>query len=603
MGKIYRNGKTITPTNYIERNINEAKKYMAEIQVPDEFASKTSRLKSFMSSDKKLWLLGCSGQNNIYKYNNENDSFELFYTIASGQSFRQVIEFTSNIICIECSRSIVKYNRETNSFIVINANLGGSYISVVPFITNYGIFYRSNNDDLVCFNILTETAIETGYRNRPQGFKVINDNLDGDVILPYAYGIIRFDVNTQQWITDKSDTSTSSINNWTIAPVNYYDNLGHLLSEITLNNHYVLFLQPTSPNSFWLYSYGENISITKLEDFPGGKIYKTNDPSKYIICESNNQPKIYLWDTEVNSINQIGQYTTEQTGTVYPNGFEYNGKYIIYGPGVSNMAIIDKETFVQIDIPNPSTKAIQLGPVPLVAHNGDLLFIYSTTLMFRLNFTTNTLEFIYGSETTTSGGYSGLYLRFVYNNKTYIAPDAVVEYSNQASGLYEYDGNAITQITSGGGHDLAVYENRAFAISKFVHAGLVTIGGYTVCLDDTTKKWTKTLINCNNKYYLASVRQYDICEELNLEDLTTQVSNDTGITACLLSKQPTICLNTFNTSSTSSGGKVVFSNQNAQAVSTRIYKSLEYLFTQKIPVFVNNTSFGAFYLWFKGEFV
>lgn len=602
MGKIYRNGKTITPTNYIERNINEAKKYMTEIQVPDEFASKTTQLKSFMSSDKKLWLLGCSGQNNIYKYNNENDSFELFYTIASGQSFRQVIEFTSNIICIECSRSIVKYNRETNSFIVINASLGGSYISVVPFITNYGIFYCSNNYNLVCFNILTETAIEKGYTSRPQGFKVINDNLDGDVILPYAYGIIRFDVNTQQWITDKSDTSTSSIKNWTIAPVNYYDNLGHLLSEITLNNHYVLFLQPTSPNSFWLYSYGENISITKLEDFPIGSIYKTNDPSKYIICKSNNQPKIYLWDTEVNSINQIGQYTTEQTGTVYPKGFEYNGKYIIYGPGVSNMTIIDKETFVQIDIPNPSTKAIQLGAVPLVAHNGDLLFIYSSTLMFRLNFTTNTLEFIYGSETTTSGGNSRLYLRFVYNNKTYIAPDAIVKYGNQASGLYEYDGNAITQIIDGSGYDLAVYENRAFAISKFVHAGLTTIEGYTVCLDDTTKKWTKTLINCNNKYYLASARQYDVCEELNIEDLTTQVSNDTGITACLLSKQPTICLNTFNTSSEGNGGKVVFSNQNAQAVSTRIYKSLEYLFTQKIPVFVNGTSFGAFYLWFKGEF-
>lgn len=584
-------------------SVEDLKKYMAEVQVPDEFASATSSLKSFMSSDKKLWLLGCSGKNNIYKYNNENDSFELFYTIASGQSFRQIIEFTSNIICIECSRSIVKYNRETNSFIVINANLGGSYILGVPFITNYGIFYHSNNNNLVCFNILTETAIETGYTNRPQGFKVINDNLDGDVILPYAYGIIRFDVNTQQWITDKADTSTSSINNWTIADVYHHDNLGHSLSGITLNNHYVVFIQPTRPASFWLYNYGENITITKLENYTYNIIYATNDSNKYIFFESNSkQPKIYLWDIDMNITNQIGQFTTEQTSVEYPYAFEYNNKYIIWGYSSSYMTMIDKETLTQTDIPNPSTKALQYLYIhPEIAHNNDLLFIYSTTIMFRLNFTTNSLDFIFGNE-TSSTGYYGLYIRFYYNNKTYIAPDNIVDYSNQASGLYEYDGNAITVISSGGGHDLVAYENRTFAISKFAHPGLVTIGAYTVCLDDTTKKWIKTLINCNNKYYLASAKQYDICEELNIEDLTTQISNDTGITACILSKQPTICLNAFNTTSTSSGGKVVFSNQNTQAVSTRIYKSLEYLFTQKIPVFVNDTSFGAFYLWFKGEF-
>lgn len=612
MGKIYRNGKTITSTNYIERNVNEAKKYMTEVQVPDEFASKTSQLKSFMSSDKKLWLLGCGGKHNIYKFNEATNSFDLFFNDDSfTSSLTGIWEYSDNIIFFTFSSStiLVKYDRQTNEFVNITVQ---SFVTSTPktssmLFMDYGLFI--NCDNRVQFiDFETNTSVDSGWIYNPI-VTTLNNDTSTDIFVTTSNNAIlkRFDKNTKQWVKDWQGSSgyINIVNSFVI-----FDTLGHRAEKKFTTNNYALIKQRANSSfTYWLYHYSDTPEMTELEDFSvlsatDFYIYETAQENKYIFATKEKQPKIYLWDMVANTLTNIGQFATEYTSTNFPRVYEYNGKYIVWSYTTTETFAIDTATFERTDIAIPqagSSVDFRYAYAPIIAHNGDFLLSICSNITYKLNLTTNSMEYLMGTETTTMRNDSGYVIRFIYNDKTYLGVDYDSVSSTGTHGLYEYDGTTMTYICSGGVHELVIYEGHAFAVDKVQRKNLYSPNGYVVSLEDTTKTWSKVLINCNNKYYLASTRQFDVCLELNLDDLSTQVSNDTGITACLLSRKPTICLNS-TCPNDSSGGKVVFSNQNAQAVSIRIYDNIEKLFTDKIPVFVKSNSYGNYYLWFKGEF-
>lgn len=593
MGKVYRDGKIITPAHILGENLED---YIVEIELPENYT------RSFMSEDKLHWM--ALGGKNIYEFNYKTKKFDLVYTL---QKFNIVVagyQFSSDIILLIGSHGVVRYNLNTKEFIEIKStsSLATSFYSVyqtkyaliIPTSTSYDALIDLDDNTLHLISVSSSGPKTNGF---------CLDNGNGNYLSVSRVGISEYNRITKTISNIYEDRFDSYWGQWTwLRCTDFTKAMGDSpLGNVFVNNLNQVLVYPSHntkggilANTVCLLKFENNeYSLTQLNWPTLMTYYKLDNEYLCNTKTANEKISIYKINTNLDTLELLYESTEPFTSDQFPTRIAKTPtNYVFWSYRPPKMFTININTHEYHEITVPPIKSqsdfqyLFQYMYSAINYKNELLCSGTPSIIYKLNEQEWKLDYILGDETTAWSNTYSYTVNIIYNDILYLSPS-----KNGSGGLYKYDG-ILTKFTSSVRDiNLVKWGNEIFIAAKQT-SGLTSFA----LLNYPDKQLTNydgsyCIVDDGNKYYAAPSSCTSEGYDIDIESKTSEKNLELQYTMYQLSKSPVICLSNIN-------NRAMFSSKHNIFRSKYTYEAID-LWKNQVPIVSKTNS--HVYLWFIGK--
>lgn len=594
MGKVYRDGKIITPTHILGENLED---YIVEIELPENYTS------SFMSEDKLHWM--ALGGKNIYEFNYKTKKFDIVYTVQKFNSVSVGYQFSSDTILLIGQHGVVRYNLNSKEFIEMGPMTSGyiatslysvyqtEYALIVPQSSSYDVLIDLDDNTLHLISVSDSNPITNSF---------CLDNGNGNYLSVSRVGITEYNRITKTTSYIYRDILSNYWGRWTwLRCSDFTKAMGKsAINNALISNSNQILVYPSHDsdsgilaNTICLLKFENNeYSLTQL-NWPTLMTYYKLD-NEYLCNTKTADKEISIY--KINNLNSL-ELLYKSSETFASNQFPTriaktptNYVFWSYEPPKMFTININTHEYHEITIPATSSESdfqylfryMNSG----INYKNDLLLSCSPPIIYKLNEQEWKLDYLLGDESTKWQNNTSHSVNIIYKDILYLS---ATQYGY--GGLYKYDGILTKFVTTVKNIDLVKWGNEIFIATKQTQG---TVG--FALLNYPDKKLTDydgghCIVEDSNKYYAAPSSCTSEGYDIDINSKTSEKNLELQYTMYQLSKFPVICLsNIYN--------RAIFSSKHNIFRSKYTYEAIN-LWKNQVPI-VSKTNTHV-YLWFIGK--
>jgi hypothetical protein len=600
MGKVYRDGKIITPAHILGENLED---YIVEIELPENYTN------SFMSEDKLHWM--ALGGKNIYEFNYKTKKFDLVYTL---QKFNSVVvgyQFSPDIILLIGSHGVVRYNLNTKEFIEMGPMTSGhfatslhslyqtKYALIIPTSTKYDVLIDLDDNTLHYFSVSSSGPITNGF---------CLDNGNGNYLSVSKVGITEYNRITKSTRYIYEDILNGYLGSWNwLRCYDFTKAMGAAPpNNVAINNSNQVLVYPSLDtksgilaNTKCLLKFENNrYSLTQLT-WPTSMTYYKLDNEYFCNTKTANEKiSIYKINTNLDTLELLYESTEPFASNQFPTRIAKTPtNYVFWSYELPKMFTINISTHEYHEITVPPIKSQNYFQYlfrymySAINYKNELLCSGTPSIIYKLNEQEWRLDYLLGDETADWSNTYSYTVNIIYKDILYLSPSKNGSGGLYKYGLYKYDGILTKFASSVKDINLVKWGNEIFIAAKQI-SGLASFA----LLDYPDKQLTNydgsyCIVDDGNKYYAAPLSCTSEGYDIDIESKTSEKNLDLQYTMYQLSKSPVICLSNIN-------NRAMFSSKHNIFRSKYTYEALD-LWKNQVPIVSKTNS--HVYLWFIGK--